>query len=118
MAEEKKKLSILGIQNDLKEGLDRKAIAEKYGLKQSQVAELFQHPKLKGLKVKKPLLEGIELIDDAPEKKVAAKKAKAEAETDTEVVSEASSNGSAAPVEAAKPKEEAPAEVKQEKGLW
>lgn len=67
--EEKTKveLTVTGVLADLKEGLDRKAIGAKYGLKGFEVAALFQHPKLKNKKGIKPQVLGFVLIDDAPE---------------------------------------------------
>lgn len=100
MSEEKVQLSILAIQNDLKAGLDRDAIAKKYGLKQSEIKEVFKDPKLKGLKVFKvrpprpPKPSRFVLIDDAPER-VSTAKPKAEGENN-----EATAETQAAPVEA------------------
>jgi hypothetical protein len=49
---EKKKLKISEVKELLKAGKDRKAIGEYYGLRPSEVTALFQHPKLKGLRVR------------------------------------------------------------------
>lgn len=55
-------LSVSNIKADLKAGLDRQAIGEKYGLLPFEVKQLFQNPALKGLKVKKAV--SFELVDD------------------------------------------------------
>lgn len=91
-------ISIKGVQEDLSNGLTREQIGEKYHLNKASVGRLFKHEKLKGLKTKSPKEEAFILVDDAPERKVAAKKAeKAEA---------VSADGSGAPAP------EAPAKAK------
>ena len=59
-------IKVSEILNDLANGLDRKAIREKYNLSPAQMKMLFQHPQLKGRKVKKAV-EPIEIIDDITE---------------------------------------------------
>jgi hypothetical protein len=61
---EKVKVTVNGILLDLKAGLDRKAIAEKYGLKMKEVKKIFQNPQLKGRKTAKEIEDGFELVDD------------------------------------------------------
>lgn len=57
-------LSISNILEDLKNGLKRTDIAEKYGITKSELSRHFQHPKLKGKKtITKPVNEFV-LIDD------------------------------------------------------
>lgn len=65
--EPKKKvqLTISQIKKDLNDGIDRKGIAKKYHLSFAEVARLFQHEKLKGLKVKSA--PTVDLIDDLPD---------------------------------------------------
>lgn len=67
----KVKLTISQIKKDLHDGFDRKAIAKKYGLNQAAVQTLFQHDKLKGLKVRRAA--NVELEDDVPDEPVTAK---------------------------------------------
>jgi hypothetical protein len=57
------KLSVSGIMMDLENGLDRTAIATKYGMSTGEVNEVFKHPKLKGLRPKRKTTR-ITLIDD------------------------------------------------------
>jgi hypothetical protein len=57
-------LTITGIQQDLKDGLTRKAIAEKYGISQTELKIHMKHPKLKGRKTIKPKVMISELQDD------------------------------------------------------
>jgi hypothetical protein len=57
------KLTVSGIIMDLENGLDRTAIATKYGLSSTEVNEVFKHPKLKGLRAKRKITR-ITLIDD------------------------------------------------------
>ena len=67
-----KEVKISEIQDLLKQGFTRLkkddlgngSIQEKYDLTTSQVKDLFQHEKLKGLKVKVP---GVTVVDDVPE---------------------------------------------------
>lgn len=58
------KLTVTGIINDLNEGLDRNEIATKYGLTKAEVAEVFKHPKLSGLRARKKIPIRFTLIDD------------------------------------------------------
>lgn len=48
---EKVKLTIAQVKEDLKAGIDRKQMQDKYGLKRADIIRLFQLPELKGLKV-------------------------------------------------------------------
>lgn len=50
----KVELTIDGIKEDLKNGIDRPGIQKKYGLRRVDVIRLFQHPELKGAKVHRP----------------------------------------------------------------
>ena len=53
------------ILEDLDNGLDRKAIATKYGLNQAEMKVLFEHPVLKGKRAKRALKKvSFTLIDD------------------------------------------------------
>lgn len=61
---EKKAITVSQVQQDLKDGLDRKAIGAKYSLKPFEVAKMFQHPKLKNKKVIKPKELSFDLVDD------------------------------------------------------
>lgn len=46
-------ITVSGIINDLDNGIDRDGIAKKYGLDKTEVKIMFQHPALKGKRVKK-----------------------------------------------------------------
>ncbi len=58
------KLTVSGIINDLNNGLDREKIATKYGLTKQEVNEVFKHPKLQGLRVKRKPAVRFVLEDD------------------------------------------------------
>jgi hypothetical protein len=58
------KLTVSGIINDLTNGLDREKIATKYGLTKQEVNEVFKHPKLQGLRVKRKAAVRFVLEDD------------------------------------------------------
>lgn len=58
------KLTVSGIINDLTNGLDREKIATKYGLTKQEVNEVFKHPKLQGLRVKRKAVVRFVLEDD------------------------------------------------------
>lgn len=57
-------LKISSIQQDLKDGLTRADIAEKYGITKSELSRHFQHPKLKGLKTITKPVNAFRLLDD------------------------------------------------------
>lgn len=61
---EKKTVSVSQIKQDLKDGLDRKQIKKKYGLVGENATNIFNHPKLKGLKVRRQATNDVVLIDD------------------------------------------------------
>ena len=80
-AQEKKKISIRSLIEDLGNGVtrcegdtgydpQRGSIQEKYDLSKTDVKKIFQHPKLKGLKVRIPQEESFELIDDVDEEEI------------------------------------------------
>lgn len=95
MAEQKIKLTVSQILEDLNNGLDRKAIREKYNLTATDVARLFQHEKLKGVRVRTaPAFELEDDTVDEPVKKAAAKKSapKAAAQEEAPAVSTATAN--------------------------
>lgn len=56
-------ITVSGILGDLNNGLDRQAIAKKYNLSAAEVAEVFKHPKLKGLRARRKTVK-INIIDD------------------------------------------------------
>jgi len=58
------KLTVSGIITDLTNGLDREKIATKYGLTKQEVNEVFKHPKLQGLRVKRKPAVRFVLEDD------------------------------------------------------
>ena len=57
-------LTVTQIIEDLEEGRDRKAIKAKYGLTLDEVKMIFEHPKLKGMRVKKARVVRFTLVDD------------------------------------------------------
>lgn len=75
MSEEKIKVSIRGVIEDLSNGVTRckgdagyvtelGSIQEKYGLNKSQITRMFKHPRLKGRRVHTQVEDPFELIDD------------------------------------------------------
>lgn len=74
------RITISGVLEDLNNGLTREDIQEKYGLNGVELKEVFQHPKLKGKKTKKP--RGFVLIDDTEKDVIASE---AEVPTNIEV---------------------------------
>lgn len=62
---ETKVITVSGVLADLDNGLDRKAIANKYGLTIEEVRAMFQHPALKGKRPKRALKKiTFTLVDD------------------------------------------------------
>lgn len=74
---QKPTLTTGGLLEDLKNGLTREDIAEKYGLTKADVKRVFQHPKLKNKKTIKPKEDNFILIDDIEDEPVSE-------QTDTE----------------------------------
>jgi len=85
---EKKAITVSQVQQDLKDGLDRKAIGAKYSLKPFEVAKMFQHPKLKNKKVIKPKELSFDLVDDVKSASADAHEGGPLAETVVEPISE------------------------------
>lgn len=59
-------ITISSVLGDLNNGLDRAAIAKKYNLSAAEVAEVFKHPKLKGLRARRKITR-ISIVDDTVE---------------------------------------------------
>jgi len=59
-------ITVSSVLGDLNNGMDRAAIATKYGLSASEVAEVFKHPKLKGLRARRKITR-ISIVDDTVE---------------------------------------------------
>jgi len=59
-------ITVSGIIADLDNGIDRDGIANKYGLTPAEVKIMFQHPSLKGKRVKKNKVTSLrfQLVDD------------------------------------------------------
>ena len=59
-------ITVSGVINDLDNGIDRDGIATKYGLTKAEVKIMFQHPALKGKRVKKNKVKELrfKLVDD------------------------------------------------------
>ena len=56
-------ITVSSVLGDLNNGMDRAAIATKYGLSAAEVAEVFKHPKLKGLRARRKITR-ISIVDD------------------------------------------------------
>lgn len=56
-------ITVSSVLGDLNNGMDRAAIATKYGLSAAEVAEVFKHPKLKGLRARRKVTR-ISIVDD------------------------------------------------------
>tara|TARA_R110002012_G_scaffold227919_1_gene400116 strand:+ start:2730 stop:3173 length:444 start_codon:yes stop_codon:yes gene_type:complete len=57
-------ITVSQIVEDLENGRDRKVIKAKYGLTADEVKMIFEHPKLKGMRVKKSKVMRFTLVDD------------------------------------------------------
>lgn len=62
-------ITVSSVLGDLNNGMDRAAIAFKYGLSAVEAAEVFKHPKLKGLRARRKITR-ISIIDDTAENPV------------------------------------------------
>jgi hypothetical protein len=114
--QEKVKLTVSMILEDLNNGIDRKGIREKYGLSATDVNRLFQHEKLKGARVR--TAPAFELEDDTEEivkDQPTVKKTRKKAEVKADEPAPATSASTTAVAVATEEKEEATAEV-AEKG--
>lgn len=60
-----KVLTVSQLEAHIKEdGMSREEIRKKYGMTIAEAKEIFSHPKLKGIRVKKQKVMRIQLIDD------------------------------------------------------
>jgi hypothetical protein len=62
-------ITVSSVLGDLNNGMDRAAIAAKYGLSAAEVTEVFKHPKLKGLRARRKITR-ISIVDDTVENPV------------------------------------------------
>ena len=62
-------ITVSSVLGDLNNGMDRNAIARKYGLSAAEIAEVFKHPKLKGLRARRKITR-ISIVDDTVENPV------------------------------------------------
>jgi DNA-directed RNA polymerase specialized sigma subunit len=62
------KISISGIKSLLEQGKTRQEIANEYGITLGELKKHFKHPKLKGLRMHKPLTSV--LVDDTDEESI------------------------------------------------
>lgn len=62
-------ITVSSVLGDLNNGMDRAAIATKYGLSAAEVTEVFKHPKLKGLRARRKVTR-ISIVDDTAENPV------------------------------------------------
>ena len=62
-------ITVSSVLGDLNNGMDRAAIATKYGLSAAEIAEVFKHPKLKGLRARRKITR-ISIVDDTVENPV------------------------------------------------
>jgi hypothetical protein len=62
-------ITVSGVIKDLENGLDRDKIAEKYNLTAAEIKIMFQHPSLKGKRVRKNKITTLrfQLVDDTVE---------------------------------------------------
>lgn len=59
-------ISIMQIDQDLKNGINKSDIAIKYGIKKWELDEVFKHPFLKGRKPSRKKMLSFKLVDDSP----------------------------------------------------
>ncbi len=59
-------ISIMQIDQDLKDGINKSDIAIKYGIKKWELDEVFKHPFLKGRKPSRKKMLSFKLVDDSP----------------------------------------------------
>lgn len=98
MSTTEKQVTVSGILKMLDEGKTRDVIATELGLTKAQIRAVFQHPSLKGKKVRINHLAGIQIVDDIPTTEAAPvkepktpKAAKVAPESATSVAEEAAS---------------------------
>ena len=60
------KISVMQIDQDLKDGINKSDIAIKYSIKKWEVDEIFKHPFLKGRKPSRKKMLSFEFVDDVP----------------------------------------------------
>lgn len=100
---EKVKVSVAGIRQDLKDGIDRAGIAKKYDLTKADVKRIFEHKDLKGLKVRPT--PGFEFIEDGTS-------------VDTTTTASTSNTGGTTNPNLTAVKDETPAPAGEKKGVW
>jgi len=66
------------------DGMSRDEIRKKYGLTIAEAKEIFSHPKLKGIRVKKQRVMRIQLIDDTAPRQMTLQQGIAEADPHTD----------------------------------
>lgn len=64
------------------DGMSRDEIRKKYGLTIAEAKEIFSHPKLKGIRVRKQRVMRIQLVDDTAPQQMTLQQGIAEATTD------------------------------------
>lgn len=64
------------------DGMSRDEIRKKYGLTIAEAKEIFSHPKLKGIRVKRQRVMRIQLIDDTAPQQMTLQQGIAEVTTD------------------------------------
>lgn len=60
------KISVMQIDQDLKDGINKSDIAIKYGIKKWEVDRIFEHSFLKGRKPSRKKMLSFEFVDDSP----------------------------------------------------
>ena len=76
-------LTISSLISHIKEdGMSRDEIRKKYGLTIAEAKEIFSHPKLKGIRVKRQRVMRIQLIDDTAPQQMTLQQGIAEVTTD------------------------------------
>ncbi len=78
-------LTISQLQAHIKEdGMSRDEIRKKYGLTIAEAKEIFSHPKLKGIRIKKQKVVRVQLVDDTVPMQMTLQQGIAEADSHTD----------------------------------
>ena len=78
-------LTISQLQAHIKEdGMSRDEIRKKYGLTIAEAKEIFSHPKLKGIRIKKQKVVRVQLVDDTVPMQMTLQQGLAEADSHTD----------------------------------
>ena len=67
------------------DGMSRDDIRKKYGMTIAEAKEIFSHPKIKGIRVKRQRVMRIQLIDDTAPQQITLEESIQELETDPHI---------------------------------